>query len=53
MVLTISVVTVPGPDTPMNTSAPTSMSASVPAFFSRFVTCAISALIQFKPSRPS
>jgi hypothetical protein len=32
MVFTMSVVTVPGAETPMNTSAPTSMSARLPAF---------------------
>ena len=53
MVFTISVVTVPGAETPMKTSAPTSMSAREPAFFSRFVTSAISSLIQLRPSRPS
>ena len=53
MVFTISVVTMPGADTPMNTSAPTRASASVPAFRSRFVTWAISSLIQFSPSRPA
>ena len=51
-VLTISVVTVPGALTPMNTSAPTSMSARLPALRSRFVTSAISSLIQLRPSRP-
>ena len=50
---TISVVTVPGAETPMNTSAPTSSSAREPDFFSRFVTWAISSLIQFSPSRPA
>ena len=53
MVLTISVVTVPGADTPMNTSAPTRASAREPAFFSRLVTWAISSLIQLRPSRPA
>ena len=53
MVFTISVVTVPGAETPMNTSAPASMSARGPAFFSRLVTWAISSLIQFRPSRPA
>ena len=52
MVRTISAVTVPGAETPMNTSAPTSMSAREPGFLSRFVTSAISSLIQFSPSRP-
>ena len=52
IVLTISVVTVFGAETPMNTSAPTSISASVPALRLRFVTSVISVLIQFRPSRP-
>ena len=52
MVLTISVVTVPGALTPMNTSAPTSMSGRLPALRLRFVTSAISFLIQLRPSRP-
>ena len=38
MVWTISFVTMPGAETPMNTSAPLSCSDSGPAFFSRFVT---------------
>ena len=33
-------------------AAPASMSAMLPAFLSRFVTSAISSLIQFRPSRP-
>ena len=53
MLRTISVVTVPGADTPMNTSAPARASAKEPGFFSRFVTRAISSLIQFRPSRPA
>ena len=52
IVLTISVVTVFGALTPMNTSAPTSISASVPALRLRFVASVISVLIQFRPSRP-
>ena len=51
MVFTISVVTVPGALTPMNTSAPTRASAREPGFLSRLVTWAISSLIQFSPSR--
>ena len=53
MVRTISVLTVPGADTPMNTSAPTSISAREPDLRLRFVTRAISSLIQFRPSRPA
>ena len=54
MVLTISVVTAPGADTPINTSAPTSISAREPAFLSRLVTLLISSLTGFIPSgRPS
>ena len=47
MVCTISLVTTPGADTPMNTSAPASTSAREPVRFSGFVTWAISSLIQF------
>ena len=54
MVCTISLVTTPGADTPMNTSAPASTSAREPVRFSGFVTWAISSLIQFMPSlRPA
>ena len=52
IVLTISVVTVFGAETPINTSAPTSISASAPALRLRFVTSAISVLIQLRPSLP-
>ena len=38
-----------GADTPMNTSAPTSISARVPGLRPRLVTWAISSLIQFSP----
>ena len=50
MVFTISVVTTPGAETPMNTSAPFSISARVPDCFFRFVTFAISSLTGFIPS---
>ena len=54
MVCTISVVTAPGADTPMNTSAPASTSARLPARFCRLVTRAISSLTAFIPfSRPA
>ena len=54
MVLTISVVTAPGADTPINTSAPINMSAKLPAFLERFVTFAISSFTGFMPLiRPS
>ena len=53
MLFTISSVTVPGLETPMNTSAPAMTWARVPDFFSRFVRAAISALDSFSPSRPS
>ena len=53
MVLTISGVTRPGALTPRNTSAPTSISASVPLRFSGFVTLAISAWAGVRPSMPS
>ena len=54
MVCTISLVTTPGADTPMNTSAPASTSAREPVRFSGFVTWAIASLIQFMPSlRPA
>ena len=38
MVFTISVVTVPGAETPIKISAPTSISAKEPLFFSKLVT---------------
>ena len=51
---TISVVTCPGADTPINTSAPASTSAGLPAAFAGLVTFAISSFIGFMPfSRPS
>ena len=53
MVLTISGVKRPGALTPRNTSAPTSISASVPLRFSGFVTLAISAWAGVRPSMPS
>ena len=53
MVLTISRVSAPGADTPMNTSAPRMTSAREPAFFSRLVRRAMSAFSGLRPSRPS
>ena len=50
---TISGVTVPGADTPMNTSAPRMTCSSVPDTFSRLEMAAISRLLSFRPSRPS
>ena len=53
MVLTISLVRLPGADTPMNTSAPLMTSERGPAFFSRLEILAISFLMSLRPSRPS
>ena len=50
---TISSVTAPGEDTPMNTSAPFSTSAREPALRSRLVRAAISSFTGLRPSRPS
>ena len=53
MVLTISPVRVPGAETPTNTSAPWMTWARVPFSWFRLVILAISALMGFRPSRPS
>ena len=53
MVCTISFVSLPGADTPMNTSAPFTTSANVPFSFCGFVIFAIAAFALFRPSRPS
>ena len=50
---TMSGVTMPGPDTPMNRSHPTMASASVPLHMLRLVTAAMASLALFSPSRPA
>ena len=53
MVRTISAVTIPGAETPMKTSAPSSTSARLPFRCWRLVMAAISRLASFRSSRPS
>ena len=53
MDFTISSVTVPGADTPINTSAPLITSAKVPCSLFLLEILAISIFSAFKPSRPS
>ena len=53
MDFTISSVTAPGADTPINTSAPLITSSRLPFSLSRLQIFAISCFSAFKPSRPS
>ena len=53
MVCTISLVSVPGAETPMNTSAPRMTSARVPVSWLKLVMRAISSFTGLRPSRPS
>ena len=53
MVETISLVTSPGRDTPMNASAPFNASASLPCSCAKLLTWEISSCPAFKPSSPS